>query len=410
MISSPIRKSRWRNAWLWLGVFLALAAVLGLSRTPNVPPVAPATAADAMAVRNLFERARDLADADKPAPFAMSWSELNAATALGGPALSLPNVRIERVDQTLVLETSKPLLAGFWLNVSTMAERGEDGAPVLRARIGDIPVPSPLMRTVIWVARMGLRFRGVNLPPPADIVQDLKISATDVSALVKLPRQSALINAVSEFGQAPVDLASVNQHYCRLVVLEHKQPSDDFAVHVRRVFAGGNDDDRARLVALAMLTVSPRVGQLAAMPASGPSGCAPITPAAKLNDRLDLAKHWALSSALSASLGADASLAMGVWKEMSDSSTGGSGFSYADLAADRAGILIAERLADPRYAAATRTWLAGVTQDKLLPIEKLALAEGMSEADFVARFEAIDSARDKAVVARIDAAIKAALP
>ena len=57
--------------------------------------------------------------------------------------------------------------------------------------------------------------------------------------------------------------------------------------------------------------------------------------------REDLAKHFLLSAALTLSGGGDLANVMGVYKEYGDSK-GGSGFSFADLAADRAGMKFAE--------------------------------------------------------------------
>jgi uncharacterized protein YfiM (DUF2279 family) len=63
--------------------------------------------------------------------------------------------------------------------------------------------------------------------------------------------------------------------------------------------------------------------------------------------RRDLAQHFFVSALLSASAGAAAAQAAGISKEMLDAQ-GESGFSFADLAADRAGIEFARRVADRR--------------------------------------------------------------
>ena len=257
--------------------------------------------------------------------------------------------------------------------------------------------------------------RGVDVPRVDDLVSNVIVTEAGVSAVLNVPRDSGLMQALGGLRPDPISAAAVNRHYCRIAALERALPEDDFAGQVRRAFAGTPDartpdEGRARLVALAMLTVSPEVGRLIADQAILTKGCLVVRTDALINARADLAKHWALSAALTASLGPDASLAMGVWKEMADSGQGGSGFSYADLAADRAGIMVAQGLADATRAPAMHRWLAGVRGTQLLPIQKLALAEGMSEAEFAARYDGVNSARDKAVVARIDSALQAALP
>jgi hypothetical protein len=64
-----------------------------------------------------------------------------------------------------------------------------------------------------------------------------------------------------------------------------------------------------------------------------------------LYGRHDLAQHFAVSAALTAVSGAEAAQSAGILKEILDS-RGGSGFSFADLSADFAGIAFARRMLD----------------------------------------------------------------
>lgn len=64
-----------------------------------------------------------------------------------------------------------------------------------------------------------------------------------------------------------------------------------------------------------------------------------------LHGRHDLAQHFSVSAGLTAAAGPQAAESAGVLKEILDS-RGGSGFSFADLSADFAGIAFARRLLD----------------------------------------------------------------
>jgi hypothetical protein len=64
-----------------------------------------------------------------------------------------------------------------------------------------------------------------------------------------------------------------------------------------------------------------------------------------LHGRHDLAQHFSISAALTAAAGPQAAESAGILKEMLDA-RGGSGFSFADLSADFAGIAFARRLLD----------------------------------------------------------------
>jgi uncharacterized protein YfiM (DUF2279 family) len=410
MISSPPQKLRWRRVLLWLVALLAVAAALGLSRTPAVQPYPPATASDALAMRTVLGRMNEVDSIGKPISLVLSWPEVDAATALARPSVGLQTLKVGRSGQQVVMTASRALPVGFWANLTVRVERSENGQPQFSGQLGGLPLPPPVMDVLFWTAQKLLDYRGIAVPHPKEIITDLKVSDAGVIAQFKMPPGSGWMQALTGRRLMQIDAKAVEKHYCRLAALEQKQPTPDFAAQVRRAFAGAEDEAQARLIALAMLTVSPQVGQLASVAGIGIDRCASNAASARLNDRLDLAKHWALSAALSSSLGTDASIAMGIWKEMSDSSLGGSGFSYADLAADRAGTMVAERLADPASAPAMYRWLATVTEAQLLPTGKLALAEGMSEADFTKRYDSVDSTRHKAVIARIDAALAASLP
>jgi hypothetical protein len=159
-----------------------------------------------------------------------------------------------------------------------------------------------------------------------------------------------------------------------------------------------------------MLVVSPDVGNIAAVSQASIKSCLVKTVDATLLDRADLAKHFSLSAALTATFGNDVSQSLGIWKEVADSGPNGSGFSYIDLAADRSGMKIGEAMADPASAAAIISWLGKADDTQLLPVAQLALVEGLTEADFAQKYRNIDSRQHASVVSRIDAALEKAQP
>ncbi|MCO8124392.1 hypothetical protein NHH03_21815 [Stieleria sp. TO1_6] len=61
-----------------------------------------------------------------------------------------------------------------------------------------------------------------------------------------------------------------------------------------------------------------------------------------LHDRNDLARHFWVSAALATLADQRRSFSVGIGKELMDATPGGSGFSFVDLTADRAGTLFAE--------------------------------------------------------------------
>ncbi len=101
-----------------------------------------------------------------------------------------------------------------------------------------------------------------------------------------------------------------------------------------------------------------------------------------LRGRRDLAQHFFVSAHLAAIAGGQVAAATGLAKEMSDSS-GGSGFSFVDMTANRAGILFAGGLLTKRFTLVT------VADDFTVsaympPIDNLP--EGLTTAQLVAHF------------------------
>lgn len=93
-----------------------------------------------------------------------------------------------------------------------------------------------------------------------------------------------------------------------------------------------------------------------------------------LRDRRDLAQHFFISAHLAALLGPEAAWGLGVAKELSDAD-GGTGFSFADLAADRAGIEFARAILDRKVSLEDLSQ-GFIVSDYLPPLD--GLAEGVS--------------------------------
>lgn len=130
----------------------------------------------------------------------------------------------------------------------------------------------------------------------------------------------------------------------------------------------------------------------------------------RLGGRADLSRHFWVSAALAVLADEQRSLALGLAKEVMDSTPGGSGFSFIDMAANKAGIRLAT-------AATTTTTAAhafqarigrGVAVADLLPAVA-DLPEGISRDELQARFGGLGGAETRRLLAEIDRRV-AALP
>jgi hypothetical protein len=111
-----------------------------------------------------------------------------------------------------------------------------------------------------------------------------------------------------------------------------------------------------------------------------------------MHGRHDLCQHFVISAALTAFSGPKVAESLGVAKEVLDAEEGGSGFSFADLAADLAGIELATRLL------ARPALLATIEKDfrvaNYCPAPK-GLEEGIGLAAFEKRYGSSSDARFK---------------
>lgn len=149
-------------------------------------------------------------------------------------------------------------------------------------------------------------------------------------------------------------------------------------------------------------------------------GLAALVPAARywpqarrhrvtLSGRTDFPQHFMISAALAATAGSPLSDVVGLYKELEDARAG-SGFSFNDLAADRAGTRFGELAvagsAGLRHIVDVAS--GGLRESDLMP-DVRDLPESLSQAEFQRRYGGVDQPRYQEMVAQIERRI-AALP
>ncbi|OYW44115.1 MAG: hypothetical protein B7Z08_11570 [Sphingomonadales bacterium 32-68-7] len=406
-------RGRRRRTWaLAFGLVLALLLVLTLDLSPRVPASAAPTGEQVDAARATYREARAaLAVGNDRATLRLSREELAQAALLVGRIERLPRVAVGLDERHVTATASQQLLGPLWVNVRARIEPSEAGFPPVALTIGHLPLGETLSGWLIAGGTRLLRLRGAALPPLDELISQLAIERGTVVARVHLPLGDGLFSQLAGIGLTPVDGQAAAAVYCRLMALNKTEPTADMATVVRRAFATGpsalapEELNRARLVAVAMYTVSSGSANLAAGAEQGPKSCGVPAQPPRLAGREDLAKHWALSAALAVAAGHDVSRSLGEWKELADSRPTGSGFSFVDLAADRAGVAAARAASQAGSAQTIAARLARAEEEDLLPLRALALSEGLTEAEFVAEYENVDSGRYAAAVAQIDRVI-----
>lgn len=405
------RMRRGRVAALVAASLLLLLLGLAIDLSPALPPAAAPTGAQVREGRDALKRLRNAMRAPAPSMVvAFTAEELDGIAALIGNVAHMRRVGADLVGGRARVAASLDLPLGLWLNLSVATVPGSvAGFPPLDVRIGDLGIPRWLTRAGIGAARGLLVLRGGRLPPLDRIVLDTVVDARTVAFRLGTPLDgTGVVRQIVGLQGDRVDGARVASLYCTMMAAQRGDPDRTLASAVRRGVAAappGADpaaENRALLVALAILTVGERATDLADGARERSQRCWNDPPGLTLGGRVDLAKHWSLSAALGATVGGDVTRAMGEWKELSDSLPGGSGFSFVDLAADRAGLRIGRAAGRPAQATAIRAALAGASDAALLPLAATNLREGLTNAEFVTRYGSIDTRDFDAAVTRID--------
>jgi hypothetical protein len=112
-----------------------------------------------------------------------------------------------------------------------------------------------------------------------------------------------------------------------------------------------------------------------------------------LHGRRDLCQHFAVSCVLTELIGAELAETAGVFKEQLDMKPGGSGFSFADLAGDLAGIAFTQKLKAGKLT--PKRLAEHFTVADFVPTPR-GLPEGLPEKEFVKKFGSVTDKRYRA--------------
>ena len=312
--------------------------------------------------------------------------------------------------QASVAMPSNPI--GGWLNIDAYL-RDADGIPrIHRLWLGRVPIPAfAAERLTAWVlARLDA---AAPLAMARDMVQRTVFSPDSLS--VSYVWRADAAGRVRDLLLPGDDMARLEAYHARLAAFV-STTSDASPLTLpqlltpvftlasqRSVGADAAAENRAALATLALYVTGRSLGSWTREAASWPRA---RRRRVTLLGREDLVKHFLVSAIVAAEADRALADAVGLTKEFEDS-RGGSGFSFVDLAADRAGTRFGG-LAIASPDALQRAATAGLSVSDIMP-DVSGLPESLTESQFAERFGGIGSPRYMAMVHTIDARV-AALP
>jgi hypothetical protein len=383
---------------LLLSAGLAGLAWLVLDNQPRVEPGDRIRRADLVWAKQLFERnvppsraANTLQTLD------LSEEEvnrlLNYAVVVKPVSGVSANLEPGMAEINLTLRVGQNPF-GNYLNFSADLSSIDNRLAITRMRLGGLPLPAFLGRGVWWVAQNWLQ-HDASLSTLLNAMQRVDMHEDRLSLdylwhpklLTMLERKGAeVLIGADEKGRLLAYAEFVRKTMHRYPGLS-QQPARELVELVFR-FAGQRDgeaaaENRAALTALGAYVAGVSLPQLLEGKGRTTRRAPPVL--LTLHGRRDAAEHLLIAAALSATGGSRLANAIGLAKEEEDVESG-SGFSFTDLAYDRAGARLGE-LATGSAAASVQANLKQLPDDATLSPSFADLPEFLPNHEFVRRYD-----------------------
>ncbi len=401
-----------------IAVLAALTVLpwLMLDATPTIEPPGTFRRADLAWIKSLFDRHDPRGQTpDMVHSIRLDETELNRVLNYAVELRRVTGIAAELTPGAATLTAT--LVAprnpfGRYLNVTAELAETPGGVRLNSLQLGSLPLPGVLAD---WTARLAHRWlrRDETYAALADAV--VRVNFDENQATLDYRWRPELLTRVERKGAelllAPEDQARMLAYAKRLDALlkpYRRGSSVPLVSVIAPLFAETQPDatapeNRAALTALGAYLSGYSLPRLLEGDSRSIRRAPPIL--LTLYGRRDLAEHFVISAALAASGGSRLANAIGLVKEEEDAERG-SGFSFTDMAANRAGAQLGER-ATGNHAAGIRQLLARAHTDTDLLPDFRDLPEYMPEAEFERRFGPVGGPRYQRVIERIDARLAA---
>ncbi len=403
---------------LSLLLFFALAVVLALSVEPE-----PLVAREVRLSPGQVRQVRDLAALHDPrklqngqlgrvvmrqADLLMVMNYLAGVFGRGGAEIQL-GAGVAQVRATLTLP---PNPIGRYVNVEATLHEG-NGLPRLDPfRIGRVPVP-PTVTRFLLTAALDAWYRSTGSVRTSEVIQAVSFSPDRMTLSYRWDDE--VVTAVRDVWLPAAQRERFEIYNAELAALTRAAPAKmplSELLHglfgLARERSVGGDWVPENQAVTAVLSLYVTRGSVTALVPEARGWSRPARRTITLAGRRDLAQHFLVSAALAAHGGDVLAYALGELKELDDAS-GGSGFSFRDLGADKAGTALGLALVQPESAERVQQRLARVLDERDFMPTVSDLEENMQVKQFAERYGSVDDARYREVVMRIDDRI-AALP
>ena len=401
----------------------AMVGLLVTSRAPLPIQMPKVSSAEKRRLVEILKTPKGLEDGARK--LAVSQRDLNLILAMGLPQFS-PNARgrVRLEEGRIVIDLSVPLTdsrrSPRYVNLHTEWNVAfADGAlevEVQSCRIGRLPVPQVLLNDVVQQMVMMVS-SDRDLRKLLAALGSFRVTETHVEAVIVSRGlvDNILPSMMARFGQDPNVVRKARIYYDHLAKpWTGVPPEDRFAAIVQSAFSLARErsktedpvqENRAAILTLAIMLGHWRVEHLVG-PVTDKKQRAQTRRQVgfvRLRGRTDWSRHFLVSSALALLSNELLSDQAGLLKEELDAGEGGSGFSFGDLAADRAGTLFAlSATRDEPSARRMQNLLADRFDIGVIFPEASDLPEGIPDARFESEYGGVGGNKYNALIAEIE--------
>lgn len=374
-----------------LFLFTLILFVSGLSGQTNHASQKPLSSAQLTEAKKILYEGTTTKP-DNIAAISLTESDLNLAGNYLVNRYHQSSMYIELINQKLRCALSislpkNPVANYFNVSFRLGSEDGELLPHIAKFKVGKVLLPAKFADAMIHVL---IRYSFLNdyfILATAPI-QRVEIDNKTLTIFYDSDSDNHIINSQSReiYQQKILEITAQHNKKWRLSLADLLKPVFELA-YQRATFETAIEENRSAILALNDYVNSEK----------NPSH------AAFLFKRKDLAQHFIGAAALSASMNSRVANALGEVKELSDAQAGGSGFSFVDLAADKAGSRFGElAVATPEKAQHIQNMMSQIKDYYDFMPDPRDLPEHMSEGEFKRRFESTQSDAYVSLAAKID--------
>ncbi len=390
-------------------IFVVMLAFFGISNDPEVKLDWVMTQADVNRAKKILREGYKTRP-NEIGTIELSYADLNLATNYlinrFSKSHALISLKPNKLKFTVTATLPKNIL-GKYVNI-TFRLGNEDGSPIptlTKFKAGKLLLPSKVAAFVIETAikrtKLNEYFLLATAPIKSVVIDADKITITyhPSQATVDTARDLLAYNN-TQYDHAKVYKAKLTE------VIHHHDPNWllSLAELLQPLFALAHQRSTLDTAIEENRTIINLVNDYVNNPKTVANPIRPYYPTF-IYKRNDLAQHFIGAAAITTSVNSQIAQVMGEEKELRDAQKG-SGFSFIDLAADKAGTRFGElATANPNSARKLQQAMAGIKDYTAFMPDPKSLPEPMDEATFKTRYGSINSEAYWEVSNQIDSLI-----